>query len=206
MTNLTGNSTGHSILPGEKCPSLSLPLINGDRFDIRQKSSDRMLLIFYRGLHCPKCKQQLQTVEEKLGQFRKRGIMPIAISMDDQARAECVRSDWSVKNLPVGFDLSNSSARQWGLFLSQAVFDNEPDEFNEPGLFLIEPDNMLYAAWIQSTPFARPAVDDLLSAIDFIQEKKYPARGKVARTERVVVCTPCHSGRVLSLRLLARPL
>ena len=54
----------------------------------------------------------------------------------------------------------------------------EPEKFSEPGLFLVKPDGTLYAAFIQTMPFARPPLDQLLGAIDFIKEKDYPARGE----------------------------
>ncbi len=44
----------------------------------------------------------------------------------------------------------------------------------------LKPDNTLYAASIQSMPFARPNFDDLLKAVDFIVSKSYPPRGTAA--------------------------
>ena len=55
----------------------------------------------------------------------------------------------------------------------------EPALFNEPGLFLIKPDGTLYCASVQTMPFTRPQLADLLTALDFIAERNYPARGEV---------------------------
>jgi hypothetical protein len=49
---------------------------------------------------------------------------------------------------------------------------------SEPGLFLIRPDGTLYCSSVQTMPFARPHVGDVLQAIAFITEKNYPPRGK----------------------------
>ena len=48
----------------------------------------------------------------------------------------------------------------------------------EPGLFLVRPDGTLYAASIQTMPFARPHVADVLAAVDYITKKAYPPRGE----------------------------
>ncbi|MEP2447695.1 MAG: AhpC/TSA family protein, partial [Balneola sp.] len=69
------------------------------------------------------------------------------------------------------------------LYLSNAINDNEPELFSEPGLFLIRPDGELYYSAINSMPFGRPVFKDMLRAIDFIQENDYPARGEVNAME-----------------------
>ena len=50
--------------------------------------------------------------------------------------------------------------------------------FAEPGLFLIRPDLTLYAASVQTMPFARPAFADVLNAVEFVTKNNYPARGE----------------------------
>ena len=45
-------------------------------------------------------------------------------------------------------------------------------------MFLVRPDGTLYAASIQSMPFARPSFADVAQAIAFVAEKNYPARGE----------------------------
>lgn len=51
-------------------------------------------------------------------------------------------------------------------------------QFNEPGLFLVRPDGTLYSAHVQSTLFARPHLDNLVTAVRYINENAYPARGE----------------------------
>src|SRR5690348_7401821 len=45
--------------------------------------------------------------------------------------------------------------REWGLFVSRGRSDDEPARFNEPGLFLIEPDGTVYYESILSMPAGR---------------------------------------------------
>jgi len=58
--------------------------------------------------------------------------------------------------------------RNWGLYLSHAAFDYEPEIFAELGLFLIKPDQTLYYVALNNAPFARPRFEDLLGGLQFI--------------------------------------
>ena len=87
--------------------------------------------------------------------------------------------------LRIGFDLSLTKAREWGLYISTSrgktsIGIEEPALFAEPGLFLVNADNTLYYLSVQSMPFVRPSFRELLGAVDFAIEKSYPARGEYA--------------------------
>jgi hypothetical protein len=107
----------------------------------------------------------------------------VAVSSDGKERAMAAKTDWELPNIPVAYGLGIDKARELGLYISTSrgktsIGIEEPARFNEPGLFLVKPDGTLYAAYIQTMPFARPPLDQLLKAIDFINEKGYPARGE----------------------------
>jgi peroxiredoxin len=166
--------------PREKTPSLELDLINDTKWSLhKQDPENYTLLIFYRGYHCPICKKQLENVRENIDNLTDRGINVIAISMDSEERAKKTGKEWDIETLPVGFEMSEKSAKEWGLFLSKGVSDKEPDLFSEPGMFLIKDDGTLYFSSVQSMPFARPAIKDVLNAVDYIDKNDYPARGEV---------------------------
>lgn len=166
------------IKPKAKVPNLDLPLINGAKWSLyAQESNVFTMLIFYRGLHCPVCKKYLEALTKKLKDFTDRGVHLIAISSDSEERAKKTGEEWNIPELPLGYNLPIETAREWGLYISKKISDKEPDEFSEPALFLIRPDNTLYASSIQSMPFARPDWDDILNALDFVEKKTYPARG-----------------------------
>jgi hypothetical protein len=56
---------------------------------------------------------------------------------------------------------------------------DEPALFSEPGIFLVRPDRTLYFGSVQTSPFARPRFEDLLSLIDFAIDRNFPpARGE----------------------------
>lgn len=172
----------HAVaMPGSKAPDLRLPGINVEPVDLSAEHPERFTIVFfYRGVHCPICKRQLEELDQRLGEFSDRGISVLAVSMDAADRAERQANEWSIANLKIGYDLSESDARAWGLFISRKEKDGEPDRFAEPGIAIVYPDGRIYALYHQSVPFARPRLDDLLKGLDFIIAKQYPPRGTLA--------------------------
>ncbi|WP_425408044.1 redoxin domain-containing protein [Hyphococcus sp.] len=165
--------------PGKPAPDLSVSTQSGEWRLQKQTPETFTLVVFYRGLHCPLCKKQLEELNGKIGEFSQRGVQVIAISMDDEDRYKKTVDEWNVPDLVIGYNLNEATARNWGLFLSGAISDQEPSLFSEPGLFFVDSDGALYSAAVQSNPFARPRMDDVLKAIDIIKEKDYPPRGVV---------------------------
>jgi len=167
-----------------KVPELVLPLVGGGEFRLSaHRPKSFALLVFYRGLHCPVCRIHLRDLDEKLEAFSNAGVEAVAISCDSKPRAEQAKAEWEINRLPIAYGLSIDQARRWGLFVSQAIKDSEPREFAEPGLFLVRPDGTLYAAAIQTMPFARPSFADILGAVQFVTKHGYPARGEARASQ-----------------------
>ena len=176
------------LLPRQPAPALTAPLAesNAAPFLLSQEAPTNFtLVVFYRGFHCPLCRIQLKELEANLPEFGKRGVSVVALSSDSQERAEKAKAEWQLPNLRIGYGLDLKLARSWGLYVSAgrgltSIGVEEPAMFSEPGFFLIRPDGTIYFASVQSMPFARPHVVDLLGAIDFVVAKSYPARGEIA--------------------------
>lgn len=165
--------------PRALTPPLSVPIVGGGTFVLADCRPERFtMVVFYRGLHCPVCKSYLRGLEGKLTDFSSRGVDVIAVSGDDAHRAEQAKREWNLPNTTIGYDQSVESMRAWGLYISRSIKDAEPPEFGEPGLFLVRPDATLYYAAINSMPFGRPSLADMLGAIDFVEANDYPARGE----------------------------
>lgn len=173
------------LLPRQPVPSLDIALAGGGHFSLAAEKPEHFtLVVFYRGLHCPLCKVQLKELEAKLDDFTKRGVSVVALSSDSAERGETAKTEWGLPNLRLGHSLSLAKAREWGLYVSAgrgvtSAGIEEPSLFSEPGLFLVRPNGELYFASVQSMPFARPHVQDLLGALDFVIAKNYPGRGEV---------------------------
>jgi peroxiredoxin len=166
--------------PREKTPELKLSLINDTSWSLKKQAANKYtLILFYRGYHCPVCRKQLEEVKDNLSRLTERGIHVIAISMDSEEKAKKSGDEWDIAELPIGFGLSKEQTKEWGLYLSQGINDKEPELFSEPGMFLIKADQTLYFSSVQTMPFTRPKMDDVIQAIDYIENKQYPARGEV---------------------------
>ncbi|WP_404385190.1 peroxiredoxin-like family protein [Caenispirillum salinarum] len=168
-----------ALKPQQPVPALDLPLVIDTRFDLaEQRPRAFTMLVFYRGLHCPVCKGYLQELNEKIGQFRDLGVTAVAVSTDTEDNAKTAWKVWNLGDLPIAYGLPIAQARDWGLYISKGIKEDEPERFSEPGLFLVKPDGMLYAASVNSMPFSRPHFDDVATAIGFVTDKGYPARGE----------------------------
>ncbi|WP_417616033.1 peroxiredoxin-like family protein [Parasphingorhabdus sp.] len=170
------------LLPAKAVPDFTIPMTDGGKFQLSQRLGDNFtLLLFYRGMHCPICKMQLRDLQRHLGDFAKRGITVVAISMDSKDRAQASAEEWGVDDLMIGYDLGEGLARDLGLYISSGrPGGTEPSIFSEPALLLVKPDQTLYFASVQSMPFTRPSLEQLLQGIDYAIESGYPARGALA--------------------------
>jgi peroxiredoxin len=173
------------FLPRTKVPALSLRTVSGETWTLSERKPERFtLVVFYRGLHCPICRGYMGELAKLEPEFKTRGVEVVAISSDEEGRARRATAEWQLGNLTVGYGLDLSVAREWGLFISSSrgktsAGIEEPAQFSEPGVFLVRPDGTLYWSAVQTMPFARPHFRDLLSAVDFVISKDYPARGEV---------------------------
>lgn len=168
------------IDPKSRFPELDLPLVTGGRFDLHESASpDKFtLLVVYRGLHCPKCKDQLQEIDPRVKALSSQGYNIVAASMDTKDRAKTTVIEWDIKDLPVAHDMSLLTAKSLGLFISDGrEGSKEPTIFSEPGLFVIKPDGSLYAQYLQNTPFGRPDFEDIIQGLEFVIANDYPVRG-----------------------------
>ena len=167
------------IKPQTQVPKLEVETVDGPTWSLAAQSPEHFTFIFfYRGLHCPICRNYLSSIERKLDDLEAMGIKVIAISSDTEARARESKEAWKLSRIPIGYGLSMEDARRWGLYVSKGIKPNEPEFFSEPGLFVVRPDGELYAASIQTMPFTRPGIDELINGFRYIIEHDYPGRGE----------------------------
>lgn len=173
------------LVPRQPAPLLEVQTVQGGVWRLADRHPKNFTMIsVYRGLHCPICASYLQELDRKLEDFSKCGVEVIALSTDENTRAEKAFSSWKLNNLVVGYGLKLDTARSWGLYVSSgrenpSASIKEPSIFVEPGLFLIQADGTVYMAAIQTMPFARPHIEDILAGITFAIDHDYPARGEI---------------------------
>jgi peroxiredoxin len=161
-------------------PALDVPLVGGGRWVLAEQQPDRFcLVVFYRGYHCPMCRDYISRLNDHVADFAEVGVTSVvAVSGDDVGRAGSSVDEWNLNRLPVGYGLSLDSMREWGLYVSKAIKEGQPNEFGEPGLFIIRPDATLYASVVGTMPFLRPDLDDVVKTIRWVNDNDYPARGE----------------------------
>ena len=171
----------HKLTPDAQAPELKLPLVGGGTFDLASESPETFtMVLFYRGYHCPVCKNYLGGLMEALKDYEAAGFTVVVASMNDEGLAQKAVDDWGLDGLRVGHSLSVEQAKDWGLWISKAFKDVEADIFTEPGLFWVRPDGRLYLADISNMPWARPDLKMLLSKVQYALDNNYPARGTYA--------------------------
>lgn len=171
-----------TLLPTQEVPDLGLPLVGGGTTDDLKLGTGNggrfSLVIFYRGLHCPICRKQLAEIDKRIEDLKAAGIgTVVAVSMETLERSTRIVDAWHLANLPVAYGLAEEAARAWGLNLSRAIKDGEPDLFNEPGIFILDDDGTLFWSSTATMPFGRPSLDDVIAGVQYAEEHDYPARG-----------------------------
>ncbi len=166
--------------PKHEAPNLNFPLLDSSQWTLNHQTPKNFtLIIFYRGLHCPVCKKYLQKLRDLTPEFENKGVNVVAVSMDTEKRARLSRQKWEIQNLTLGYSLSEKSAKAWGLYLSKGIKEGEPDQFSEPGLFLVDAKNQIYYSSMNSNPWERPYLPTFIKAVDYIIASGYPARGEM---------------------------
>jgi len=184
MTMTTATQPLSSLMPRQAVPPLQVPTLDHGSFTLSEDAAPNFtLVVFYRGLHCPICLKYLLELGRLQPEFDKRGVKVVAISSDGRDRAQAMADKLRAPALRMAHDLSLSTAREWGLYISTSrgttsIGIEEPPLFSEPGVFIVRPDGTLYYGAVQTMPFARPHFDELLAALDFALDKNYPARGE----------------------------
>ncbi len=162
--------------PGAPFPNVIVSALEGGQMSLGQVP-DWGLVVIYRGLHCPKCKDYLRQLEALRDDFAALGVTVIAASGDPADRAQAMVDETGYGG-PMGYDLSVPQMRELGLYISDPLSDAETDRpFAEPGLFVINPAGQLQVHDISTAPWARPDLAMVRDGIKFAQDKGRPPRG-----------------------------
>jgi len=90
--------TQHAVvLPRQKTPALNFPLVGGGTWSLDAQTPEHFtMIVFYRGYHCPICKNQLHDLLSKKADFEAAGVNIVVASSNDEALAE--KTDGRTRN------------------------------------------------------------------------------------------------------------
>ena len=167
------------VQPGAIVPSFDIPLTNGPTlsFPADLSQDGPTLLVVYRGLHCGICKLYLSEIAEQAERFAELSVTVVATSADSKDKAQAARREWTDDRVLFGYGLGHADGKMLRLFLTAKRKDGEPDRFFEPGMYLLAPDGTVLFVSVQSMPFGRPAVAEMIQRIGWMLDNEIPPRG-----------------------------
>lgn len=166
---------------GDRFPALPATAADGSTRDLARPTGDAdwMLVVVYRGRHCPMCTRYLRQLAPLIADFAAVGVDVAAVSADRADQLARHREKLGV-DLPLYHGLTLEQMQALGLYISNPRSPKETDHpFAEPGLFVINGEGTLQVVDLSNNPFVRPDLDVLLSGLRWIRDPKndYPIRG-----------------------------
>ena len=168
------------LQPGDAFPPLPVAGDDGIRDLSRpQGDHDWMMVVVYRGRHCPMCTRYLNRLEAFVSQLSEIGVDVAAVSGDSAEQLARHREKLEV-SVPIHYGLTVAQMQQLGLYVSDPRSPKETDHpFAEPGLFVINEHGTLQVVDLSNNPFVRPDLETLVSGLRWIRDPNndYPIRG-----------------------------
>lgn len=161
--------TSRKLAAGSVFPAITLPVLGGRTRDISKADAgfDWVLVVVYRGKHCPLCTTYLQQLNAALPDLHALGVDVVAVSADSEARAIAHMAEVSPQ-FDVAYDLSVAQMRELGLHISGPRNGTDVEApFAEPGLFVLDEDGVLQIIDISNVPFARPDLTWIAKGVGF---------------------------------------
>lgn len=173
---------GVGIPVGDHVPAVGARDLDGGRVDLGDLVADGpILLVFYRGGWCPYCNFEIHELAKAYPEYRKRGVTPVAISVDKPDEASKTDATYAIP-FPVlsdsglavheafhvvhhADDAEVAKLRQHGIDLERSAGRDHHD-FAIPALFLIDRQGVVRWAHADPDYTTRPHTPQILAAID----------------------------------------
>ena len=161
--------TSKKLAAGSAFPAITLPVLGGGQRDISSPRNGRdwMLVLVYRGKHCPLCTTYLQELNAALADLNELGVDVVAVSADSEARAIAQMKEVSPE-FDVAYGLTIPQMQALGLYISSPRNGMDVEApFAEPGLFVLDETGALQIVDISNVPFSRPDLKWIAKGIGF---------------------------------------
>ena len=147
------------IEAGAPAPDFALVDHDGNQVSLADYRGRRVLLAFYPGDFSPVCTDQLSTYEDSLGEFERRDVSVLGISVDSAFCHRAFRKHLGVSiPLLADFHPKGEVARAYGVW---------SEDWGQSGraLVLVGPDGVVEWAY-ESPPLEVPEPARVLAALD----------------------------------------
>jgi peroxiredoxin len=170
---------GIGLAPGTKIPAATLESSEGKKVDLTAEGA--MLVVFYRGGWCPFCNFQIRDLTRAHPELAKRGVTPVAISVDRVAESAKTDASYDIP-FPV---LSDPDLVAHEAFrVVQEVSDEELEKLKGygvdleahsgrthhkiavPAIFLVDGEGTILWAHADRDYKTRPSIEQLLAVVD----------------------------------------
>lgn len=176
---------GTGVRAGEKAPDARLRSADGREVSLHDLTrGGAALLVFYRGGWCPYCNFQIRQLTEAYPELRRRGVTPVAISVDRVQEAARTQATYEIP-FPVLSDPDLAAHRAYRVLhqadaaevarLGAAGIDLEKASGRAhhviavPAAFVIDRDGVVRWAHADPDYKVRPSPAQLLAAIDALE-------------------------------------
>jgi peroxiredoxin len=173
---------GVGIAAGEEAGSFSLQDSDDVSIVLEELLEDSaVMLVFYRGGWCPFCNFQIRELTESYGEFERRGVLPVAISVDRTEESARTNAAYEIP-FPVlsdpdlvaheAFNVTYQVPAEEVERLRNMGMDLEEHSGRThhsvaiPAVFLIGADGVVRWAHANEEYRVRPTLEQLVSAID----------------------------------------
>ena len=183
---------GTGIPVGQKVPDGRVLDLDGEPVTLSSLyAKGPILLVFYRGGWCPYCNFQIRELTTTFAEYRKRGVTPVAVSVEKPDEEARTKATWSVP-FPILSDRDLALIEpfhvvhkvegkelemmgKYGVDL-EAASGRTHNVIAVPALFLVDRSGIV--RWAHSDPSfkVRPTTAQVLSAIDAAQRSGLAAR------------------------------
>lgn len=179
--------SGVGVAVGETAPNATVEDDAGKPVELASLfERGSVLLVFYRGGWCPYCSFQIHELARALPEYRKRGVTPVAISVDRPEEASKSKATYAIE-FPVLSDPELSAHRAYrvvhqaddaevarlkglGIDLERASGEDH-HSFAIPAMFLIDGKGEVLWAHANADYKKRPRTEQVLGVIDAVRAK-----------------------------------
>ncbi|WPS89189.1 peroxiredoxin family protein [Brevibacillus halotolerans] len=145
---------------GHKAPDFALESTKGTiRLD--QYAGKPLLLLFIRGTWCPNCRRQLEALQTACTRFDKLGV-PIVIIAGQKLQNLMQYADSTKLPFPMLSDSTREVIKEYEVF-TPIKWDSF--RIAVPSAYLMDKEQVIRYAYIGSSQFDRPGVEELLEEV-----------------------------------------